>query len=141
MRQSHFLIRQVISLLLTPTKMDNCIFCKIIRKEIPAYVVYEDGQFLAFLDIHPQSVGHVQVIPKDHHRWVWDVPEAGNYFEVAQKIAKAQQKAFNTDWILSKIDGAEVPHAHLWVFPHHDTSGDKLDFEKNAEKIKKALVS
>ncbi len=119
--------------------MENCIFCKIVAGEIPAHKVYEDGHFLAFLDIHPQSPGHVQVIPKTHYRWVWDVPNAGAYFEVAQKIAKAQQKAFNTDWILSKTVGDEVEHAHLWVFPNKEVVGDVSDFVANAEKIRAAL--
>jgi histidine triad (HIT) family protein len=62
-------------------------------------------------------VGHVQVIPKNHFRWVWDVPNVGEYFEIARKIASAEQKAFETDFILSKIVGDEVHHAHIWVFP------------------------
>ncbi len=119
--------------------MDNCIFCKIVQKEIPANIVYEDDSYMAFLDIHPQSPGHVQVIPKTHTRWAWQVPNAGAYFEVAKKIALAQQKAFNTEIIWSKIMGDEVPHAHIWVFPHPDTPGDKNDFAGNAEKIKENL--
>ena len=58
----------------------NCIFCKIISGTIPSYKIYEDVNFLAFLDIHPQTPGHAQVIPKNHHRWVWDVPNIGEYF-------------------------------------------------------------
>lgn len=119
--------------------MNDCVFCKIVKKEIPAHIVYEDDNFLAFLDIHPQSPGHTQVIPKNHYRWVWDVPNAGAYFEVAQKIAKAQMKAFNTDFILSRIIGDEVPHAHIWVFPNAEVKGDKTAFEENAEKIRKSL--
>ena len=115
--------------------MENCIFCKIVNKEIPSHIVYEDNDFLAFLDIHPKSPGHVQVIPKKHYRWVWDIPNAGKYFEVAQKIAHAQQKAFATDWILSKVVGDEVPHAHLWVFPNNKVEGDKMDLESNKKKI------
>jgi histidine triad (HIT) family protein len=117
----------------------SCIFCKIIRGEIPAEKVYEDDNFLAFLDIHPQSPGHTQIIPKKHYRWVWDVPNVGEYFEVARKIAKAQQKAFNTDFVLSKIVGDEVPHAHIWVFPNSDVEGDPKDFAGNAEKIRQNL--
>ena len=115
--------------------MNNCIFCKIVDKEIPSYVVYEDNDFLAFLDIHPQSPGHVQVIPKVHYRWVWDTPNTAAYFEIAKKIALAQRKAFNTDFILSKIVGDEVPHAHIWVFPNSEVVGDKMDFETNKKKI------
>ncbi len=119
--------------------MDDCIFCKIILGEIPSYKVYEDNDFLAFLDINPQSPGHTQVIPKQHYRWVWNVPNAGKYFEVVKKIALAQGKAFDTDWILSKIVGDEVEHAHIWVFPNSNVLGDKMDFAKNAEKMKRNL--
>lgn len=120
--------------------MTDCIFCKIVKGEIPCYKVYEDDKFLAFLDINPQSPGHTQVIPKEHKRWVWDVENAGEYFEVAKKVALAQQKAFNTDWILSKIVGDEVPHAHIWVFPNKEVSGDKINFETNLKLIKENLA-
>lgn len=116
--------------------MENCIFCKIVIGDVPSHKVYEDEQFLAFLDIHPQTPGHTQVIPKEHHRWVWDVPNTGKYFEVVQKIALAQRKAFGTDWILSRIVGDEIAHAHVWVFPSNEAKGDKHDFEENAQKIR-----
>jgi histidine triad (HIT) family protein len=123
--------------------MENCIFCKIVNKEIPAHIVYEDDDFIAFLDINPQSPGHCQVIPKKHYRWVWDVSNIGKYFEIVQKIAKAQQKAFDTEWILSKIVGDEVGHAHIWIYPakagESKAIGDLKKFEENAEKIKNNL--
>ncbi len=119
--------------------MENCIFCKIARKEVPANIVYEDEVFLAFIDIHPQSPGHCQVIPKKHYRWVWQVPEAGKYFEVVKGLALAQEKAFNTDWILSKIVGDEVEHAHIWVYPNSAVAGNKKDFDGNADKIRNAF--
>lgn len=126
--------------------MEDCIFCKIVRGEIPSHKVYEDDQFLGFIDIHPQTPGHVQVIPKEHYRWVWDLPaqagvpgNVGDYFRVAHKIALAQRKAFNTDFILSRIVGDEVHHAHIWVFPSNEAKGDKMDFEGNAEKIRNSL--
>jgi histidine triad (HIT) family protein len=120
--------------------MADCIFCKIIKGEIPSFKVYEDDRFLAFLDIHPQSPGHVQVIPKEHYRYVWDTPNSGEYFEVVKKIALAQQQAFGTDWILSKIIGDEVPHAHIWVFPNKEIAGDKMDFQTNQQKIINSLA-
>lgn len=120
--------------------MNDCIFCKIVKREIPAHIVYEDDEFLAFLDIHPQTSGHTQIIPKEHHRWVWDVPNVGEYFEVARKIALAQRKAFGTDWILSRIVGDEITHAHIWVFPSNESKGDKLDFETNKKKILENLA-
>ena len=123
--------------------MDKCIFCKIVEGDIPAHKVYEDEDFLAFLDINPQSPGHVQVIPKRHYRWVWDVPrdKVGKYFEVTQKIARAEQKAFGTDAVFSRIMGDEVPHAHIWIFPNpHEAQGDKKDFEENAKKIRDNMM-
>lgn len=120
--------------------MENCIFCKIIAKEIPAHIVYEDADFLAFLDINPQSPGHTLVIPKKHFRWVWDTPNVGTYFEIVAKIALAQQKAFGIEAIHSKIVGEEVPHAHIWIFPDPASAlGNKKDFEKNKEKVRKEI--
>ena len=117
----------------------NCLFCKIVAKELPAEIVYEDDNFLAFMDINPRSPGHTLVIPKDHYRWVWDVPKAGEYFELVKKIARAQQKAFGLESIWSKIVGEDVPHAHIWIFPDPRAPGDKNDFKGNAEKIRKNL--
>ena len=77
----------------------DCIFCKIVAGELPAYKVYEDQDTMAFLDINPTAFGHTLVIPKKHFRYVWDVPNAGEYFEVVKKVALAQRKAFKTDWI------------------------------------------
>ncbi len=119
--------------------MQDCVFCKIIAGKIPANKVYEDENFLAFLSINPLSPGHTLVIPKKHYRWVWDVPNAGDFFEVTKKIALAEMKAFETDFVLSKIVGEDVPHAHIWVYPDREVKGDKKDFVGNAEKIRKFL--
>lgn len=121
--------------------MKDCVFCRIIAGEIPAQKVYEDDSFLAFLSIDPVSPGHTLVIPKQHYRWVWDVPNAGAYFEAARKIALAQKKAFSTDMILSRIVGEEVPHAHIWIYPDPATRDDKKDLPGNAEKIRHFLDS
>ena len=121
--------------------MKNCIFCKIVSREVPATVIYEDTNYLAFLDIRPKSPGHTLVIPKKHYRWVWNVPDVGEYFEVVRKIAEVQQKAFKQPEIHSKIVGEEVEHAHIWVYPNPDnTKGDKKDFEGNKKKMLEAAI-
>ncbi|MEK7622169.1 MAG: HIT domain-containing protein [Patescibacteria group bacterium] len=127
--------------------MAECIFCKIAQHEIPAEIVYEDPHFIAFLDINPRAPGHCQVIPKAHYRWVWDLPaerqtspNIGDYFIVVQKVAKATQKAFQQPAVWSRIMGDEIHHAHIWIFPHADTIGDKKDFVGNAEKIRQTLT-
>src|SRR5581483_12086623 len=103
--------------------MNDCVFCKIVAGTIPAHKVYENGEFVAFLDINPRSPGHTLVIPRKHYRWVWDVPNAGAYFEAAKKIALAQKKAFKTDLILSKVYGEDVHHAHIWIYPEESIKG------------------
>ena len=118
---------------------EDCIFCKIINGEVPSHKVYEDEHFVGILDINPQTPGHTQIIPKEHHRWVWDVPNAGEYFEAARKVAQAQRKAFDTDFIISRIVGDEVPHAHIWVFPNKGVAGDKKDFVGNAQRIRESI--
>jgi histidine triad (HIT) family protein len=117
----------------------NCIFCQIVAGEVPAFVVYEDKRFLGFLDIHPLAPGHVQLIPKDHHRFVWDVPNVGEYFEAAQKVARALQKVFRKDLIRSQIFGEQVFHAHIWLWPDLPIEGEEKEFELISEKIRDAM--
>jgi len=123
--------------------MDDCIFCKIVKGEIPSYKVYEDDSFLAFLDIHPLNVGHTLVIPKKHERWVWDVKNVGEYFEVARKIALAQKKSFDTDRIVSLVSGEEIPHAHIWLVPRFadDGHGGSIDTGKVKSLTQKEMLS
>ena len=129
-----------------------CIFCKIIKGEIPSYKVYEDDNFLAFLDIIPRNPGHTLVIPKKHFKWVWEVPNIGEYYKVVGKIATAIQKAMETEWVVSLVLGEEVPHAHVWLVPRFedDGHGGSIDISKIkkiseeemkliAQKIKKYL--
>ncbi len=120
---------------------EDCVFCKIIKKELPAHIVYEDTDFLALLSINPKSPGHTLVIPKTHYRWVWDVPNADGLFKVAWKIALAQRRAFGVEMILSRIVGEEVPHAHIWIFPDRAAmkNADIKDFAGNCRKIIDAL--
>lgn len=119
--------------------MDDCIFCKLVRGEIPCHKVYEDDNFLGFLDITPISIGHVQLIPKKHYRWTYDVPNFGEYFEIAKKIGLASKSALNSDYISFFTFGIGVAHAHIWIVPRfkgdpHEGVGFntsvKLHFEK-----------
>lgn len=65
------------------------------------------------------------------------MPNAGEFFEVARKIALAQKKAFGAEIVRAQIYGEEVPHAHIWVWP--EIGGEKKNFKENAEKIIQAL--
>lgn len=116
--------------------MQDCVFCKIVRGEIPCYKVYEDEDFLGFLDIRPLTKGNTLIIPKKHYHWVDDVPNFGDYFEVAKKIGLAAKKAFGAEWICYLTLGLEVSHAHIRVIPRYpdDLHGVVVDLEK-IEKI------
>lgn len=118
----------------------DCIFCQIVAGTIPAHKVYEDNDFLAFLDINPRAPGHTQIIPKKHYRWVWDIPNVGECFEVTRKIAQAQQKVFGTAVVWSRIMGDEVEHAHIWLFPNpKEATGDQSDLAGNAKLLRTVL--
>ncbi|MCD4762147.1 HIT family protein [bacterium] len=119
--------------------MDNCIFCKIVAGEMPSYKVYEDKEFLAFLDIRSLNPGHTLVIPKKHIRWVWDYENISGYYKVVAQIANAIKRAFKTDYVVSFIFGEEVDHAHVWLVPRHDGDGhggaiDLKNIKKYSEK-------
>ncbi len=97
----------------------ECKFCQIANHQAPAFVVYEDENFIAFLDLYPWVEGHTLVIPKKHYRWVWDMPPklAGEYFQVVHKIANHYRQVFQTEFVMSRIYGYDVPHAHIHLFP------------------------
>ncbi|PLX20889.1 HIT family protein [Candidatus Parcubacteria bacterium] len=119
--------------------MKDCIFCKIVSGEIPSKKVYEDGDFLSFLDIRPLNPGHILIVPKKHFRWVWDVPNIGAYYEIVGKLAKVLKKTFDTEQIVSLVFGEEVPHAHIWLVPRfegdgHGTSIDTKNFKNISEE-------
>jgi len=128
---------------------ENCVFCKIIKGEIPATKVYEDEHFLGIMDISPINKGHVQLIPKNHYRWTWDVPNFGEYWEVAKKIALGQIKGLNAKMVEFLTHGMQVEHAHIWIVPIYDTeafikSENRLIFTKDelqnlATKIKESI--
>lgn len=103
--------------------MTDCIFCKIIKGEIPCDKVYEDDNFLAFLDIKPLNPGHTLVIPKKHFQWVDDVEDYNEYWQTARKISKAIQQALNPIMVAKLVYGLGVPHAHIHLVPKFDNDG------------------
>jgi len=121
--------------------MENCIFCKIIKKEIPCHKVYEDEKFLGFLDIRPLNKGHCLVIPKEHYRWVWDVPNIDEYYKAVGKLANRIKKAMETDFVVSVVIGEAVPHAHVWLIPRYDNDGhgSAIDFSLRRDLSKEEM--
>lgn len=108
----------------------SCIFCQISVGQLPSYKVYEDDQFLGFLDIKPAVKGHVLVIPKKHCQFFYDVPNIGDYFEVVKKISLAVKKVFNSAYVQIRTLGEAIPHAHVHVLPIAQFGNEKLDWSK-----------
>ena len=103
--------------------MKECIFCKIVKGEIPCYKIHEDKNFMAFLDVNPVNPGHTLVISKKHVRWVWDVENFGEYLEFTKKIAKAIQKAMGIEWVVMGVAGNDISHAHIHLVPRFKDDG------------------
>ena len=114
--------------------VENCIFCQIVSQKLPCFKVYEDEDFLAFLDIYPRVEGHTLVIPKKHYRFVYDVPNFGAYWERALKITKAMQKALNPYFITYLTHGLQVPHTHIHIMPRKKGEEEFVPEVKNISR-------
>ena len=110
--------------------MTDCLFCKIVARELPASVVYEDGKVLAFLDVSPANKGHVLVIPKQHYATLLEVPDStlSDLAKVAKKVSAAVLKAakakdFNFVQSNGPLAGQVVMHVHFHIFPRFKGDG------------------
>ena len=94
------------------------IFTKIIQGEIPCYKIYEDNKTFAFLDIHPESKGHVLVIPKKEVDKIYELPDEDYQalMSTVKKLSRHLEKQLNAR-ILWKVVGTDVPHAHVHLMP------------------------
>ena len=118
--------------------MNDCIFCKIVKKEIPAYVIYEDDSTLAFLDINPINTGHTLVIPKAHIPDFWEL-DRNIYLHIqsiAQNISNKIIKNLNPKRVGMLIAGWDVPHTHIHVVPLNN-----IDDLTSASIINNTLLS
>jgi len=106
--------------------MANCIFCKIVKGEIPSYKVYEDEEFLGFLDISQITDGHTLLIPKEHVRWVWEIDNIGMFYEAAKKIARKMREVSGNEFVASMTLGIMVEHAHLHLLPKTEGNVQKV---------------
>lgn len=119
------------------------IFTKIINKEIPSYKIYEDDKTYAFLDIHPETKGHVLVIPKKEVDKIYDLDDDDfmALMSSVKKISKHLESKLGTR-ILWKVIGTDVPHAHVHLLPYDETwqHGRTLNLTPDEfEQIRKEL--
>ena len=137
--------------------MEDCIFCKIVKGEIPCSKVYEDENFLAFLDISPVNKGHVLVVPKEHSENIFDSDNdvLRKIGPVLKKVSIAVKKGVDADGIVisqnnGKDAGQAVMHLHFHIMPRFKEDGlrhwpgeqDKYSDEEMkelSEKIKEKI--
>ncbi len=134
----------------------DCIFCKIVQKQIPSSIIFENEEVMAFLDIRPLNMGHTLVIPKGHYVDVFDIPKEQlcQIYGICKQIAPAIKTATKADGITiiqqnGKAAGQEIFHLHAHVVPRYE--GQKLarfkdlkivdrdKLEEMAEKIRQYL--
>jgi histidine triad (HIT) family protein len=138
--------------------MEDCIFCKIVRGEIPSFKVFEDAKVLAFEDINPISRGHTLVIPKSHARDLWEIPveDLAAVHAASKKIVRAIQAALSPSGVAClQLNGRGanqvVMHYHLHLIPRSGsepelpvsswelTPGDMNAIKETAARIAAAI--
>ncbi len=128
----------------------SSIFTKIVNGEIPCYKVAEEEQFLAFLDVNPNAVGHTLCIPKQEIDKLFDMDEELylGLMHFSKKVAAALEKTVPCERIGMAVIGLEVPHAHVHLIPikemnemrfQNKVALTKEEFETLATKIQQNL--
>ena len=120
----------------------DCIFCKIVNREIPAKIIAETEKSLAFIDAFPLTKGHSLVIPKNHYQKVQDISaeENADLFETVRKVISKVDTISNATLLAvhnGKESGQEIPHVHVHLIPRssEDTAGPVHMMFKNRPKL------
>ena len=121
----------------------NCIFCRIISREIGGHFVYEDEAVVAFMDTHPAQPGHLLVIPRQHVPDFYNLDD-NRYTKLmlaVKRLSKAVNKATNPARVGLMVLGFDVPHAHVHVVPLQKASdimpgtGDAAPSQPSSEEL------
>ena len=119
--------------------MNDCIFCKIIKREIPCNKIYEDKDIFAFLDNNPVNKGHTLIIPKKHLENIYETPDKiiSKMIIGAKKLSIIIKKTMKSDGINvymnnGRAAGQQVEHAHIHVIPRLEKDG--FTYWKNKKK-------
>ncbi len=117
----------------------NCIFCKIVKEEIPSAKIWEDEKYLAFLDVNPINSGHTLLIPKKHTDYLFDFNDK-EYSELmlkAKHLAKLLKNKLNPKRVGIAVEGFFIPHAHIHIVPLN--KGNELNPERAKPMSKEEL--
>lgn len=120
----------------------DCIFCKIVKREIPAKIIAETEKSMAFIDAFPLTKGHSLVIPKNHYEKVQDISSDDNadLFETVRKVISKVDKISNATLLAvhnGKESGQEIPHVHVHLIPRSnaDSAGPVHSMFKDMPKL------
>jgi histidine triad (HIT) family protein len=136
---SAFQFSSCIRFLLLSKIMDSCVFCKIINRELPANIIFEDDHILAILDINPITDGHTLIIPKNDILDLHELDEitGGKILKVARLVANILKKEFKFEGVtILETNGAfqDVPHFHLHVFGRNQNQNIKIQYPEGVRK-------
>lgn len=123
--------------------MEESIFTKIVKGEIPSHKVYEDERVLAFLDIHPVTAGHTLVIPKRQVEFLWDLNDEDYQAVMAatKAIARHMREALGVKYVGVKVIGVDVPHAHVQLVPFDTPAEYNMPQDMESEPDHGALAA
>lgn len=123
--------------------MQESVFTKIIKGEIPCHKIYEDENVLAFLDIHPINPGHTLLIPKKQVDHLWDLDEADYQYiwKIAKQLASHIQETLQPQRVGAIVEGFGVPHAHIHLIPLIHGNDIKKHQDLEAEPDHQALAA
>jgi len=117
------------------------IFTKIINRDIASYIVAEEADYIAFLDVYPLAVGHTLVVPKKEIDYMFNLDDSTltGLILFSKKVAIGIQKAIPCLRVGMAVVGLEVPHAHIHLIPLHDIHDD-INFKKPKLKLSKVVL-
>ena len=130
--------------------MGTCLFCKIINKEIPAEIIYEDETAVAILDIQPRTPGHTMVLPKFHTENILNLPEEKieGVFKAVKKVTDLLDKSLKPDGFTiginhGKVSGQTIEHLHIHIMPRwfNDNGGSIHSVVDNPPKQSLAQIA
>lgn len=132
---------------------DNCIFCKIANGEIPSKTLHEDEDFRVILDLGPATKGHALILPKNHFKNIYELPEevAANVMKLAKKMAETMTEKLSCDGFNlvqnnGEAAGQTVFHFHMHLIPRYENDGQQIEWavgestSEELEAVRKQIV-
>jgi len=118
---------------------DNCIFCKLANGVIPTNSIYEDENFNVILDMSPATKGHALILPKEHYKNLYELPEdtAADVMKLAKKMAVKMTEKLNADGFNlvqnnNEVAGQTVFHFHMHLIPRYENDAQKIGWAPNS---------